>query len=177
MKNADIAMYHAKEEGKNNFQFHSEHMDTHSLERLALESSLRRALERNEFELHYQAKIDLATGQMTGMEALIALAAPGSGNGVARAIHPDCRGDRSDRADRKVGAQDRLSAEPGLAERRSAAFVGGGQSVGAAIRRRKPACGHRRRILKETGMKPELPGARNHREHDHAQRRQRRCRR
>ncbi|MBI3529210.1 MAG: EAL domain-containing protein [Betaproteobacteria bacterium] len=71
MKNADIAMYHAKEEGKNNFQFHSERMDTHSFERLALESSLRRALERNEFQLHYQAKLDLVTGQMTGMEALI----------------------------------------------------------------------------------------------------------
>jgi EAL domain-containing protein (putative c-di-GMP-specific phosphodiesterase class I) len=46
-------------------------MDTHSFERLALESSLRRALERNEFQLHYQAKLDLVTGQITGMEALI----------------------------------------------------------------------------------------------------------
>jgi diguanylate cyclase (GGDEF)-like protein/PAS domain S-box-containing protein len=71
MKNADIAMYHAKQEGRNNFQFHSEQMDTHTLARLALESSLRRALERNEFELHYQAKIDLATSRMTGMEALL----------------------------------------------------------------------------------------------------------
>jgi diguanylate cyclase (GGDEF)-like protein/PAS domain S-box-containing protein len=71
MKNADIAMYHAKQEGKNNYQFHSEKMDTNSLERLALESGLRRALERNEFELHYQAKIDLRTSRMTGMEALL----------------------------------------------------------------------------------------------------------
>ena len=71
MKKADIAMYHAKEEGKNNFQFHSERMDTHSFERLALESSLRRALERDEFQVHYQPKTDLVTGQITGMEALI----------------------------------------------------------------------------------------------------------
>jgi diguanylate cyclase (GGDEF)-like protein/PAS domain S-box-containing protein len=71
MKNADIAMYHAKQEGRNNYQFHSETMDTHSLERLALESSLRRALERNEFELHYQAKTSLGTSRMTGMEALL----------------------------------------------------------------------------------------------------------
>jgi diguanylate cyclase (GGDEF)-like protein/PAS domain S-box-containing protein len=71
MKNADIAMYHAKQQGKNNFQFHSEQMDTHSLERLALESGLRRALERNEFELHYQAKTDLRTSRMTGTEALL----------------------------------------------------------------------------------------------------------
>ena len=49
MKNADIAMYQAKEEGKNNFQFYSEKLNANSLERLALESSLRRALERNEF--------------------------------------------------------------------------------------------------------------------------------
>jgi diguanylate cyclase (GGDEF)-like protein/PAS domain S-box-containing protein len=71
MKNADIAMYHAKQEGKNNFKFHSEKMDTHTLARLALESSLRRALERSEFQLYYQAKINLGTSRMTGMEALL----------------------------------------------------------------------------------------------------------
>ena len=71
MKNADIAMYHAKQEGKNNFQFHSKQMDTHSVERLSLESSLRSALERGEFRLHYQAKINLRTSSMTGMEALL----------------------------------------------------------------------------------------------------------
>jgi diguanylate cyclase (GGDEF)-like protein/PAS domain S-box-containing protein len=71
MKNADIAMYHAKQQGKNNFQFHSEQMDTHTLARLALESSLRHALDRNEFQLYYQAKIDLRTSRMSGMEALL----------------------------------------------------------------------------------------------------------
>src|SRR6266571_147976 len=62
MKNADIAMYRAKEEGKNNFQFYSKELNEHSFERLTMESSLRRALERNEFELHYQPKVDLRTG-------------------------------------------------------------------------------------------------------------------
>ena len=71
MKNADIAMYRAKEEGKNRFQFYSENLNIQSLERLALESSLRFALERNEFELHYQAKRDMRSGQITGMEALL----------------------------------------------------------------------------------------------------------
>lgn len=71
MKNADIAMYHAKQEGKNNYQFHSEKMGTDSLQRLALETGLRRALERNEFQLHYQAKMSLRTSRMTGMEALL----------------------------------------------------------------------------------------------------------
>jgi len=70
MKNADIAMYHAKEQGKNNFQFYSEQLNADSLERLALESSLRGALEREELKLHYQSKVDMA-GRVTGMEALL----------------------------------------------------------------------------------------------------------
>jgi diguanylate cyclase (GGDEF)-like protein len=70
-KNADIAMYQAKEDGKNNFQFYSEKLNANSLERLNLESGLRHALERNEFELHYQAKRDIANGRITGMEALL----------------------------------------------------------------------------------------------------------
>jgi diguanylate cyclase (GGDEF)-like protein len=70
-KNADIAMYQAKAEGKNNFQFYSERLNANSLERLSLESSLRHALERNEFRLHYQAKRDIASGKITGMEALL----------------------------------------------------------------------------------------------------------
>jgi diguanylate cyclase (GGDEF)-like protein len=70
-KNADIAMYQAKAEGKNNFQFYSEKLNANSLERLTLESSLRHALERNEFWLWYQAKYDLGSGRITGMEALL----------------------------------------------------------------------------------------------------------
>jgi diguanylate cyclase (GGDEF)-like protein len=70
-KNADIAMYQAKEDGKNNFQFYSDKLNANSLERLALEASLRHALERREFQLHYQAKRDIASGQITGMEALL----------------------------------------------------------------------------------------------------------
>jgi diguanylate cyclase (GGDEF)-like protein/PAS domain S-box-containing protein len=71
MKNADIAMYLAKEQGKNNFQFYSEDIRIQSLERLTLETSLRLALERNEFFLHYQAKLDLKTKEITGVEALL----------------------------------------------------------------------------------------------------------
>jgi diguanylate cyclase (GGDEF)-like protein/PAS domain S-box-containing protein len=71
MKNADIAMYQAKEEGKNTCKFYSADADVHSLQRLALESALRRGLERDEFFLHYQPKVDLATGEITGAEALV----------------------------------------------------------------------------------------------------------
>ncbi len=71
LKNADSAMYHAKESGKNTYQFYSADMNIWALERLELESSLRRALEREELLLHYQPRIDLHTGRMVGMEALI----------------------------------------------------------------------------------------------------------
>ena len=71
MKNADVAMYRAKEEGKNNFLFFSDNIKSQSLERLALETSLRQALERNEFFLQYQAKLDLKAEKITGVEALL----------------------------------------------------------------------------------------------------------
>ena len=71
LKNADIAMYRAKEQGKNNHQFYSAQMNLHSFERLALETSLRRAVERDEFLLHYQPKVDMRSGRITGVEALI----------------------------------------------------------------------------------------------------------
>jgi len=71
LKNADVAMYRAKERGKNTFQFYASESNVHSFERLALENSLRRALERDEFVLYYQPKIDLATNELIGAEALI----------------------------------------------------------------------------------------------------------
>ncbi|MBI2508742.1 MAG: EAL domain-containing protein, partial [Betaproteobacteria bacterium] len=71
LKNADISMYRAKEQGKNNYQFYSAQINVHSLERLALESGLRRALERNEFLLHYQPRLDIGSGRITGVEALV----------------------------------------------------------------------------------------------------------
>jgi diguanylate cyclase (GGDEF)-like protein len=71
MKNADIAMYQAKAGGRNNFQFYSMQLNTHSFEHLALESSLRRALEHDEFQLHYQPKIDARSGGIVGIEALL----------------------------------------------------------------------------------------------------------
>jgi len=71
MMHADLAMYHAKEEGKNNFQFYDGRLETLSLERLTLETRLRRAIERNELSLHYQAKLDLASNEIAGVEALL----------------------------------------------------------------------------------------------------------
>jgi EAL domain-containing protein (putative c-di-GMP-specific phosphodiesterase class I) len=70
-KNADIAMYHAKSEGKNNYQFFSAEINNNSLERLTLESGLRRALANNEFQLVFQAKRELCSNRIVGAEALL----------------------------------------------------------------------------------------------------------
>jgi diguanylate cyclase (GGDEF)-like protein len=71
LKNADAAMYSAKEQGRNNYQFYSEAMNASSFKRLSLENALRKALDREEFILHYQPQIDINTGKIVGMEALL----------------------------------------------------------------------------------------------------------
>jgi len=71
LKHADIAMYHAKKSGGNNFQFFTHRLNEMAHERFALEAELRHALEHDEFVLYYQPKVDLATGRFSGMEALI----------------------------------------------------------------------------------------------------------
>lgn len=71
LKNADTAMYQAKDQGKNNYQFFKAEMNVTTLERLLLENDLRKALENNEFILHYQPRIHCADGSVSGMEALI----------------------------------------------------------------------------------------------------------
>src|SRR5688572_12390914 len=71
LKNADAAMYRAKEHGRNNFQFYTSEMNERVNERLALENALRRALERREFLLHYQQRVNLGTGEIVGAEALV----------------------------------------------------------------------------------------------------------
>jgi diguanylate cyclase (GGDEF)-like protein len=71
VKNADAAMYQAKERGRNNFQFYSADMNRMSLERASLELRVRDALERGEFFLEYQPEIELATGRLRAVEALL----------------------------------------------------------------------------------------------------------
>lgn len=71
MQNADTAMYHAKENGRNTYQFFTSEMNTDAVRRQKIESNLRRALKRGEFILHYQPQVDFASGKMIGAEALI----------------------------------------------------------------------------------------------------------
>lgn len=79
MSNADSAMYHAKKVGRGNHQFFAPEMNAAAGQRLELEQSLRLALERKEFELHYQPKVDVASGEVVAMEALVRWRSPTRG--------------------------------------------------------------------------------------------------
>jgi diguanylate cyclase (GGDEF)-like protein len=76
---ADIAMYRAKERGRNGFCFYSAELQSHTPEKLALEAGLRHGLERGEFRVYYQPKIDMASGEITGVEALLRWQHPDKG--------------------------------------------------------------------------------------------------
>ena len=71
IEQADIAMYSAKKQGRNNIKFYTKAMNQATLERLRIETALRNALERGQFVLHYQPQLDLATGRIVGVEALL----------------------------------------------------------------------------------------------------------
>jgi len=71
MKNADAAMYHAKERGRGNYQYFSASLHSRAVERLSIETALRRALDRDEFELHFQPQVRMDDARVVGMEALL----------------------------------------------------------------------------------------------------------
>jgi diguanylate cyclase (GGDEF)-like protein/PAS domain S-box-containing protein len=80
IRNADAAMYHSKQNGGNSFAFYSADMNAAAVERLMLKSKLRRSLERDEFLVHYQPKVDLRDGRIVGAEALLRWRLPGHGD-------------------------------------------------------------------------------------------------
>lgn len=79
IRDADAAMYGAKAAGRNNYQYYTAAMNARALEKLRLETGIRRALERNELLLHYQPKIDIASGNISGLEALLRWQSPEQG--------------------------------------------------------------------------------------------------
>jgi diguanylate cyclase (GGDEF)-like protein/PAS domain S-box-containing protein len=80
IRNADAAMYHAKQNGYNSFAFYMPHMNAAAVERLMLRSQLRRAIERDQLMMFYQPKVDLKTGRISGAEALLRWRLPGHGD-------------------------------------------------------------------------------------------------
>jgi EAL domain-containing protein (putative c-di-GMP-specific phosphodiesterase class I) len=79
LNNADAAMYHAKKEGSNHYLYYAEQMNASAMQRMKMETELRRALARNEFVLHYQPKVDMDSSRIIGMEALLRWQSPERG--------------------------------------------------------------------------------------------------
>ena len=153
LKNADAAMYRAKEHGRSNFQFYTSEMNERVNERLALENALRRALERQEFTLHYQQKVDLKSGAIVGAEALV------------RWLHPEWGLVRPARfiplAEETGLSVQRGEWVLGEAGRQARAWRGQGRdpgvvSVNLSVRqfRQEGLVRTVSRILEETGMEP-----------------------
>ena len=139
IKNADTAMYQAKENGRQSYQFFESAMNVRAVERQSIEEGLRRALDRKEFALHYQPKIDLRTGEITGAEALLRWNHPQRGAVAPSKFVPvaeDCGLilpvgawvlHRIDHSARRMGAARGLPARPSLAGRRSTLDHHGGK--------------------------------------------------
>ena len=112
IRNADAAMYHAKELGRANYQFFTEQMNQAASRRLNLESDLRRAISRDELRVHYQPIVEAASGRVAAHEALVRWQHPERGLVHPVGIHPARRGDRPDPQDRRMGAAARRAAGP-----------------------------------------------------------------
>ena len=139
-KNADMAMYAAKGDGKNDFRFFSAEVKTQSIERLALETAS--APRAGTWPVLAALPAEARCGDAARSPASRRCCAgriPELGMVPPLTVHSARRGNRPDRADRPLGAEDRLRAEHAVAARGLPAGVDGGKSVAAAIRRRAPA--------------------------------------
>ena len=153
IKNADTAMYHAKEKGRDNYQFFRHEMNVRAVERHVIESHLRHALERQEFVLHYQPKVNLATGAITGAEALLRWMHPEWGVVLPERFVPIAEGcglivPIGRWVLREACAQARRWDDAGL--KRASIAV----NISALEFRREDFVGGVRAILHETGLEP-----------------------
>ena len=111
LKNADTAMYHAKEQGRNNYQFFSQELNDKMCARLEMENGLRQALERSEFVLYYQPRIHALTGDILGVEALLRWQHPDKGLVLPLSFIPLAEETGLNRTDRRMGSPECLCAE------------------------------------------------------------------
>jgi diguanylate cyclase (GGDEF)-like protein/PAS domain S-box-containing protein len=134
LRNADLALYRAKADGRGTHHFFEPEMDREAQKRRSLERDLRKGLTRGEFELYYQPLIDLASERHHRLRIAVALESSGARHGAAGRVHLGGRGDRPDRADRRVGAAGGLQRGRKLAGRRQDR----GQLVATAIPQPQP---------------------------------------
>ena len=158
MRNADVAMYNAKWRGRDNYQFYTAEMNDRALVKMQLESRLRGALERNEFILHFQPKVSIEFGVVSGFEAAARAGSRRALRSWAGRFHSSAGGDRSHPARRRVGAARGLRSACALAGERPEAGPDRDQPVGAAApargllrRRRSDARGVRCRAEPDRG--------------------------
>jgi diguanylate cyclase (GGDEF)-like protein/PAS domain S-box-containing protein len=175
LRRADLALYHAKADGKGVYALFDPSLESHALERLELESDLRLALARNELELVYQPILTLIDGRIREVEALLRWNHPERGMVAPGTFYSDCRVDRAHRANRPVGAGASVSAASRLAAcvSLSAAIGHERQPFGSSISACQPA-GGRRTSGAAVGHRPTFAEAGDHRERAHARRRRRR---
>jgi diguanylate cyclase (GGDEF)-like protein/PAS domain S-box-containing protein len=153
LRNADTAMYVAKESGRDNFQFFSQEMNHRAVERMSLERNLRKALEREEFSLFYQPQFDVRSGGVIGMEALLRWNHPEMGRIPPGKFIPIAEETGlivpiGEWALRSACRQAKRWAEAGFGEFRMAVNISGSQFKQGNLPRLVT------RILKETGLNP-----------------------
>ncbi len=129
LMHADTAMYKAKEQGGNSYQVYSRSMNALALQRLTLENSLRRAIEREEFEVHFQPIVDARSAIPVAAEALVRWRHPDLGLLLPVGVHRPGRGERADRAAGRMGHAHGLRPEPRLAAAGPSADPGSGEPV------------------------------------------------
>ena len=168
IRDADAAMYRAKEHGRARYELFDEVMRGRAIARLRVENDLRRALERDELRLDYQPRRLAAAAIDRSGRGAAALGSPGARRRLARRLHPGRRGERADRADRPLGARAGLPPGGSVAARsgRDAAPLCVSVNL-STIQVAKRGCRRRRRRgARRHAPAAPLPQPRDHRERD-----------
>ena len=133
LKHADMAMYEAKKSGRNTYRFFTEEIHSKVIERHHLEAGLRRAIRHEEFFLVYQPQVDLRTGKIIAVEALVRWQHPENGVNSAGHVHPRSRGNGVDPRHGQLDITHSLSSSHEMAAHGASPHAHGRQSIRPAI--------------------------------------------